>query len=104
MTDPRTRQDEGTATRERRRTKRPRRFKVLLHNDDFTTMEFVVSVLMRHFGKTVAEATHVMLQVHHRGVGVAGVYPRDVAESKVAAVTEEAVEEGHPLRLSTEPE
>ncbi len=104
MTDPPIRRDEQTVTREGRRTKRPRRHKVLLHNDDYTTMEFVVSVLVRHFSKSVAEATHVMLQVHHRGVGVAGVYPKDVAESKVAAVTEEAMEEGHPLKLSTEPE
>ncbi len=96
----------GTATRERKRSKskRPRRFKVLLHNDDYSTMEFVVQVLIEHFGKSPAEATHVMLQVHHKGVGVAGVYPRDIAETKVAEVGEAARAEGMPLLLTTEAE
>ena len=96
--------DEQTTTRERRKTKRPRRWKVVIHNDDYTTMEFVVIVLMRHFGKSPSEAAQVMLQVHHKGSGVAGVYTRDVAESKVAAVMDEAKQGGHPLKLSVEPE
>jgi ATP-dependent Clp protease adaptor protein ClpS len=91
-------------TEPKAKTARPRRWKVLLHNDDYTTMEFVVYVLVRHFGRSHAEATHVMLQVHHKGVGVAGVYPKDVAESKAAVVTAEAREQGMPLVLSTEPE
>lgn len=104
MSTPKRREDEGTRLAERRETKRPRRYKVILHNDDYTTMDFVVRVLVEHFAKSLAEATHIMLQVHHRGSGVAGVYPRDVAESKVEAVSAEAKAEGHPLKLSSEPE
>lgn len=92
------------AVEERPKTKRPRRYKVLLHNDDFTTMEFVVEVLVEHFHKTPAEATHVMLQVHHRGVGVAGVYPREAAETKVAEVTAAARAQGMPLLVTLEEE
>lgn len=92
------------ATERRQRTRRPRRFKVLLHNDDYTTMEFVIEVLRRHFHKSPPEATQIMLQVHHKGVGVAGVYPRDVAETKVAEVTAEARREQMPLLLSLEAE
>ncbi len=93
--------EQAVATR--KRTKRPRRWQVVLHNDDYTSMEFVVSVLKRHFAKSDAEATHVMLQVHMRGRGVAGVYTRDVAETKVVAVTAEARQEGMPLLVTSEP-
>ncbi|HEX2163275.1 MAG TPA: ATP-dependent Clp protease adaptor ClpS [Thermoanaerobaculia bacterium] len=92
------------AVEERPETRRPRRFKVLLHNDDFTTMEFVVEVLVEHFHKSAAEATHVMLQVHHRGVGVAGVYPREAAETKVAEVTAVARARQMPLLVTLEEE
>jgi ATP-dependent Clp protease adaptor protein ClpS len=95
--------DEGFALSERKKTRRPRRFKVLLHNDDYTSMEFVVHILMEHFGKPPAEATAIMLQVHQKGVGVAGIYSREVAETKVAEVTEEARENGMPLKLTVEP-
>jgi ATP-dependent Clp protease adaptor protein ClpS len=95
--------EQETVTEKKRRTKRPRRWKVLLHNDDFTTMDFVVHVLMTHFHKSPPEATHVMLQVHHKGVGVAGTYPKDDAETKVAEVMAEARENGMPLLLTTEP-
>ena len=94
----------AVATEERRRTKRPRRWRVVLHNDDYTTMEFVVEVLVKHFRKSPPEALQIMLQVHHKGRGVAGVYPREVAETKVAEVTAEARAEGHPLLLTTEEE
>jgi ATP-dependent Clp protease adaptor protein ClpS len=67
-------------------------------------MDFVIRVLVRHFEKSRAEATQIMLQVHMKGRGVAGVYPRDLAETKVANVTAEARDEGMPLMLSTEPE
>jgi ATP-dependent Clp protease adaptor protein ClpS len=90
--------------RTRRRTARPRRFKVLLHNDDYTTMEFVVHVLTAHFDKPPAEAAQIMLQVHYKGVGVAGVYAKDVAETKVAEATAEARASGMPLLLTAEPE
>lgn len=95
--------DEELAVEERRRTRRPRKWKVLLHNDDFTTMEFVIHVLMKHFHKSEAEAAHVMLQVHRKGIGVAGVYSREVAETKVAEVMDEARENGMPLKVTAEP-
>lgn len=103
-TTPTTTPDETVITREQAKTERPRRWKVLLHNDDYTTMEFVVYVLVKHFQKSSAEATHVMLSVHHKGVGVAGIYPRDIAETKVAEVTAEAREFEMPLLVTTEPD
>lgn len=96
--------DEKTITKQRDRVKRPRLWKVVMHNDDYTTMEFVLDVLVRHFNKTSTEATHIMLQVHYKGIGTAGVYTRDLAESKVAAVLKDAEERGQPLKLTTEPE
>ncbi len=101
--DPDFEQEEDFAVEERRKRKRPRRWKVILHNDDYTTMEFVVHVLMAHFHKNVAEATHVMLQVHRKGAGVAGVYSKEVAETKVAEVMDEARHHGMPLKLTAEP-
>lgn len=83
---------------------RPKRFKVLLHNDDYTTMEFVVAVLRSIFNKPVSEAVRIMLNVHERGLGVAGVYPKQVAETKVATVHNRAHDAGYPLRCSIEPE
>ncbi len=99
-----TRRERGIATRERTTAQTPRRYRVLLHNDDYTSMEFVVAVLIDHFAKTRAQAMTVMLQVHHKGVGVAGVYSRDEAETKADAVMKQARAEGMPLLLSTEPE
>ena len=104
MTKQTTRHDEKVKIREDKKTKRPRLWKVLLHNDDFTTMDFVVHVLVKHFGKTHAEATHIMLQVHHRGLGLAGVYPWEIAETKVTQVTEEARSNSMPLKVTAEPE
>ena len=100
-TGPRTR--EVTRTRPRTVAKRPPMFKVLLHNDHYTTREFVVSILREVFHKTMNEATRIMLHVHTNGVGVAGVYTRDVAETKIRRVEQRAREEEHPLRLSMEP-
>jgi ATP-dependent Clp protease adaptor protein ClpS len=96
--------DEEFAVEERRKPKRPRRWRVILHNDDYTTMEFVVHILTTHFHKSAAEATQVMLQVHRKGVGVAGVYSKEVAETKVAEVTDEARAEGMPLKVTAEPD
>ena len=96
--------DEKTLTREKSKTRRPRMWKVVMHNDDYTTMEFVLEVLTTHFSKNSTEATHVMLQVHYKGSGIAGVYTRDLADSKIAAVLKEAKESGMPLKLTAEPE
>jgi ATP-dependent Clp protease adaptor protein ClpS len=80
----------------------PRQFKVMLHNDDYTTMEFVVLVLVNVFRKTEDEATKIMLNVHQNGVGVCGVYTAEVAELKVSLVHRLAKENGYPLRCSME--
>ena len=84
--------------------KPPRRFKVLLHNDHYTSMEFVVMVLEEIFRRSKAESVEIMLSVHQKGVGVAGVYPASVAETKIERVHKEAESEGFPLRCSMEPE
>ncbi|WP_027459696.1 ATP-dependent Clp protease adapter ClpS [Deinococcus murrayi] len=97
-------QQGGTQTLERTRVQRPRLYRVLLLNDDYTPMDFVVMVLERYFRKSDQEAQLIMLAVHHKGQGVAGVYTRDVAETKVAQVTAEARRHGYPLRLVAEPE
>ncbi|MCL2449519.1 MAG: ATP-dependent Clp protease adapter ClpS [Polyangiaceae bacterium] len=96
--------DEETDVEERQKTAVPRRYKVIFHNDDYTTMEYVVEVLRRFFHKSETEALHIMLTVHKKGRAVAGVYPRDVAETKIAEVTQDAQQHGHPLLLTTEPE
>ncbi|RJF73371.1 ATP-dependent Clp protease adapter ClpS [Deinococcus cavernae] len=91
-------------TLERTGTQRPRLWRVLLLNDDYTPMEFVVLVLERYFRKAEQEAQLIMLAVHHKGQGIAGVYTKDVAETKVAQVTDHARREGHPLMVVAEPE
>ncbi|BAH75864.1 ATP-dependent Clp protease adaptor protein ClpS [Solidesulfovibrio magneticus RS-1] len=80
----------------------PRQFKVMLHNDDYTTMEFVVLVLVSVFRKNENEATQIMLNVHNTGVGVCGIYTAEVAELKVSLVHRLAKENGYPLRCSME--
>src|SRR5437763_9913773 len=95
--------DEELSLEERPKTKRPRKWRVMLHNDDYTSVDFVVHVLTTHFHKAPAEATQIMLQVHRKGVGVAGVYSREVAETKVAEVTDEARAHGMPLKRTLEP-
>ena len=96
--------DDGLAVAERPKTRVPRRYHVVLHNDDYTTMEFVVVVLMKFFHLGETEATQIMLHVHHRGYGIVGVFPRDVAETKAEQVMEFAKQHGHPLRCTAEPE
>ncbi len=81
----------------------PTLYKVVLLNDDYTTMEFVVSVLETVFDKSPAEAFRIMMHVHQQGRGIAGVYPWDVAETKTETVTSLAREAGYPLRAVTEP-
>lgn len=93
-----------TETRSEKKVQRPRMYRVLLHNDDYTTREFVVEVLKSVFRHSDAEAVRVMLHVHYNGVGVAGVFTREVAETKIAIVERLAKEREYPLRLSMEPE
>jgi ATP-dependent Clp protease adaptor protein ClpS len=102
MADPR----EGVVTESRPDVKedQPRLWRVLLHNDDFTTQDFVVWVLETVFRKPAAEAMTIMLHVHNAGVGVAGIYTRDVAESKIAATERLAEQHEFPLRVTMEPE
>lgn len=97
-------QKESTAVKEREKVEKPRMFRVILHNDDYTTMEFVVYVLMEVFRKSQLEATRIMLTVHRSGRGVAGVYTRDVAETKAEQTVDRAREAGFPLLATTEPE
>jgi ATP-dependent Clp protease adaptor protein ClpS len=94
----------GIATRTRAKTKKPTPYRVLMLNDDYTPMEFVVHVLERFFGKSREEATQIMLHVHRRGVGVCGVFTYEVAETKVNQVTEFARRNQHPLRCTLEKE
>jgi len=89
---------------DRPKSETPRLYKVIFHNDDYTTQEFVVHVLRVFFHKTETEATFIMLTVHRKGSGVGGVYTRDIAETKVQQVTDFARENGMPLLLTTEPE
>jgi ATP-dependent Clp protease adaptor protein ClpS len=90
--------------RTRQETKKPELFKVLLLNDDYTTMDFVVEVLETVFNKAPAEAYRIMMAVHTQGQGLCGVYPFDVAETKVTTVVELARAQGFPLRATMEPE
>ena len=98
--------EEGVVSRPRteKKLERPRLYRVLMHNDDYTTREFVVEVLMSVFHKTESEATQVMVHVHTTGVGLAGIYTREVAETKVHAVEQLANHFEYPLRLTMEPE
>jgi ATP-dependent Clp protease adaptor protein ClpS len=84
------------------KTKRPEMFKVVLLNDDYTTMEFVVHVLQQVFNKPAPEAYRIMMQVHVKGRGICGVYTYEIAETKVSAVHAMAQEEGFPLRATIE--
>jgi ATP-dependent Clp protease adaptor protein ClpS len=97
---PETRED--TDVRTRHDVSEPIMYKVLLHNDDYTTMEFVVHVLMLVFHKSVEQATRIMLNVHQQGIGVCGLYTYEVAETKVETVTRMARENGHPLKCTME--
>ena len=99
-----TRQNEKEDVLTRERTEEPKKFKVILLNDDYTSMEFVVWVLMTIFRHSQASATRIMLHIHNQGVGIAGVYSREVAETRIAQVHEVAREAGHPLQCTMEPE
>ena len=90
--------------RTRQETRKPELFKVLLLNDDYTTMDFVIEILETVFNKAPAEAYRIMMAVHTQGQGLCGVYPFDVAETKVATVVDLARGNGFPLRAAMEPE
>lgn len=92
----------GVVTRTRPRTKKPSNYKVLLLNDDYTPMEFVVLILQRYFTMSIEDATRTMLQVHQNGVAVCGVFTYEVAETKVTQVIDFARENQHPLQATLE--
>jgi ATP-dependent Clp protease adaptor protein ClpS len=89
-------------TRTERKLQKPKMYKVLLHNDDYTTMEFVVFVLMSIFYRSETDAVQIMLHVHKNGIGVAGVYTHEVAETKAGQVEALARENEYPLRCTVE--
>ena len=95
---------ESTEVLTRKRLKRPSMYRVIFHNDDYTTRDFVVMVLMRYFHKSHSESTTLMLQIHTQGKGIAGIYPKDIAESKKMQVESLAREYEMPLKLTLEPE
>ena len=94
----------GVITRPNEKTQKPSLYKVLLLNDDYTPMEFVVVVLERFFRMSREEATRIMLHVHRRGVGICGVYTYEVAETKVSQVVDFARQNQHPLQCTMEKE
>lgn len=92
----------GVITKVKPRTKKPAMYKVVLLNDDYTPMEFVIVVLEKFFGKSNEEATRIMLHVHQRGIGICGVYPYEIAETKVTQVIDLARKNEHPLQCMLE--
>lgn len=92
----------GTATKTRAKPKKPSQFKVLMLNDDYTPMEFVVMSLKRFFNMDLEQATRVMLHVHQKGVGVCGIFPYEIAETKVNQVMDFARQNQHPLQCTLE--
>ena len=96
--------EEGVVVEEKRPdVDEPSKFAVVLHNDDYTTMEFVIEVLVQFFQKNQQEASQVMLKVHQHGSGLAGIYSFEIAETKVAQVLQHAKTKGFPLRCTVEP-
>ncbi len=89
-------------TRKKEELQEPPLYKVILHNDDYTTMDFVVMILETVFGKDSAEATRIMLNVHHQGQGIAGIYTREIGETKIAVVHRMARKNQYPLKCSLE--
>ena len=94
----------GLLLKTRPKTRKPHMYKVLILNDDYTPMDFVVLILQKFFQKTVQEATDIMLHVHRRGVGVCGIYTYEIAETKVTQVMDFARKEEHPLQCTMERE
>ena len=90
--------------KEKMKVERPKMYAVIFHNDDYTTMEFVTEMLTKHFDHDMISATDIMLDVHHNGQGIAGVFTRDIAETKMAQVMMEAQQKEYPLRVSIQRE
>lgn len=94
----------STISKEKIKVKKPKDYKVVMHNDDFTTMEFVVHILTTIFRKEMLEAERIMMDVHTKGRGIVGVYPYDIAVTKVSLSMEKAKEEGFPFKVTVEEE
>ncbi|MBD65003.1 MAG: ATP-dependent Clp protease adapter ClpS [Halobacteriovoraceae bacterium] len=95
--------DPGVAVADKEKLETPKMYKVVMHNDDYTTMEFVIHVLMKFFSKTYDEAHAIMLKIHHEGIGLCGIFTFEVAESKSSKVNSYSRGKGHPLKSSIEP-
>lgn len=91
-----------TVNKERVKVKKPKHYKVVMHNDDFTTMEFVVNILMTIFKKDINSSNKIMMDVHKLGKGIVGIYPYDIATTKVAMALGMAKEEGFPFNITIE--
>ncbi len=102
MSDDDLQNDTNTSTQEKTTVEEPKLYRVLLHNDNYTTMDFVVMILEKVFHKSPSEATRIMLNVHQKGIGVCGIYPRDVAETKVVTVQVLAENHNFPLLCTME--
>jgi ATP-dependent Clp protease adaptor protein ClpS len=96
--------EEGVDSESDQEVEEPHQYKVMLLNDDYTTMEFVIEVLVHVFQKTPQDATRIMLNVHHKGVGICGIYPYEIAETKINTVETLARENGFPLKCIMERE
>lgn len=104
MSEPTRRPGTEGDVKERTKVQKPQMWKVVFHNDNYTTMEFVVWVLQEVFRHTPASATRIMLHIHKTGIGIAGTYTREVAETRVQKTLDLAKEYGHPLQVTMEPE
>jgi ATP-dependent Clp protease adaptor protein ClpS len=104
MNEEKIKSDENVAEKERQETKEPSLYKVIILNDDYTTMEFVIYVLETVFHKSPPEATRIMLSVHKQGAGICGVFTREIAETKIVTVHEMAAENKFPLKCTMEKE
>ncbi len=102
MSESKSNTDHSVLTEDKTETKEPRLYKVLLHNDDYTSMEFVISILETIFHKSPPDATKIMLNVHNRGVGIAGIYTKEIGETKISVVHQLAKKNEFPLRCSME--
>ena len=94
---------EAAVAETKTKVKKPPMYRVLMHNDDYTTMDFVVAVLMAIYGKSDDEAFQIMLNIHHKGIGMCGVFTHEIAETKIAQTHDHARNSGFPLMCSMEP-